>query len=193
MAQEGQPGVDVPDPRWGPAAGDTRKDHRLKRRMTNVVANHAGGQGLEACLTILLQFASGDGQDGRPKVDDRTRRLAASDYIRHYQRAVELELKSHEDPEAPAMPTGGIDGVVTVRVREVEAIIRDDASLKESIRLLQRTVRASGGPRVPPEWRKVDPSPAPAADQLPPGASGGGPGPADPAGDPASARKEPAD
>jgi hypothetical protein len=154
-----------------PQDDDNRKTQRLKHRIAKTFLGHASGQGVEIALGILLRIAGADGKDGRPEYEPRTRKGAASDYIRFALQAAKLNdslLRSilTDGPEMPAEGTPE-DAIGVIRIREVEAIIGDDEALRQSILAVRRihagrdAARAPGGVRGKAIPGQVDPRTAP--------------------------------
>lgn len=60
-----------------PEVGDTIRTERLKRHVVSAMLAAGDGRALPQILEVLLAMAQGDGKDGRPLCNQRTRRLAA--------------------------------------------------------------------------------------------------------------------
>ena len=154
-----------------PSESDDRKTQRLKHRIAKTFLGHASGQGIEIALGVLLRIAGADGKDGRAEYEPRTRKGAASDYIRFALQAAKLNDSMLRQilGDGPEMPLDGMDddAVGIVRIREVEAIIGNDEALRQSILAVRRihagrdAARASGGVRGAVVPGQVDPRTAP--------------------------------
>lgn len=147
----------MPSPSWNPAAGDTTELQRLKHQCARTFANHAQGRGLEAALNVLLNIANADGQNRRPKYNPRTRRMAATDYVR----CALLAARLGDSGIDAVLAGGGIgtgmpeDGVAVIRIREVEAILASDDALRASIGTLRRAA-AGSQPAGPPSGVRME-------------------------------------
>lgn len=156
MSSDSPVPVPVPDPSWTPAPGDSVEVQRLKLQCVRTFAKHAGGRGLEGALSILLTIASADGEQGRARVNARTRRLAALDYAKLMLMGATLGDRKGGSEVAPPMPPNEDAGVAIVRIREVEAILSDDEALRGSIRLLRRASGNASGLRLGDVGRQVE-------------------------------------